>query len=386
MATLNRIRGLASCLSLATAQLVWSASPVAAIEPASAAWPEQDRVTILIKFLPKPGESAAGRVEFVADSCRACTQLHDPAYERFNSRESILQLRVPRSRFLRLSFKAAEGDIERAVVNNQELDLARVAGGQISLELPPLDQDTIWAGAFATEIVETGVTLRMEHGDPERRAGAYAKGPFPSLERRAADNLTFGQREAIRRLKLGEYVERENIGQIMLMGFDTNFPAAHTDAPPHIHMHLRWANNIGTQISHFYIGRDGMLTENRVGIRGFGVPAQTLGRGKSFTTIDRFGRPVYTHIITADGALTIANSRGDQCFLTPANTGFHQGVDLKCGQQESTRIEVLDDITEGTITVKTGILTEYIRYDRQIGHLMNPSGPLSSPASTLNPD
>ncbi|WP_298284516.1 hypothetical protein [Novosphingobium sp.] len=363
-----------------------AASEGSAPAPEASVWPDDDRVMVLIKFLPQPGKDAGSKVAFVPESCRACTQLHDPAFERFNIRESVIQLRVPRGRFLELAFTAGNADAARAFVNDQELALTRT-GGRITLDLPPLAEDAVWAGAFATEIVETGVTLRLEHGDPVRRAGAYASGDFPFVERRAADNLTFAQREAIRRLGLGDYVAREKIGQIMLMGFDTNFPAAHTDAPPHVHMHLRWANNIGTQISHFYIAPDGLLTVNKVGIRGFNAPGQTLGRGQALTTIDRMGRAVYTHTITAQGALTITGPDGKAtCTLLPAGAGFHLGVRLACGSFPAVTIRVEDDMTAGIITVMTGPLREVLRYDPQSGNLLSVNQPVSSPASTLNPD
>lgn len=386
MASVREGRFIAAAALLAASALGSGPAQAAADEAEPPAWPDDDRVTVLIKFLPQAGRDAAARVAFLVDSCRACTQLHDPAFERFNLRESVIQLRVPRERFLELAFAAPEADAARAFVNNQELPLRRV-GERITLDLPPLAEDAVWAGAFATEIVEPGVTLRFEHGDPARQAGAYATGAFPEVERRAADNLTFAQREAIRQLGLGEYVQREKIGQIMLMGFDTNFPAAHTDAPPHVHMHLRWASNIGTQISHFYIAPDGLLTVNKVGVRGLNMPGRTLGRGEAFTTIDRFGRAVYTHTITAGGALTITGPDGKStCTLLPAGAGFHFGVRLACGSAPAVTIRVEDDMAAGIIAVTTGPLREVLRYDPQTGNLKSVNQPVSSPPSTLNPD
>ncbi len=379
------MRGSVWVAALVLAVLAGPAAATADESAAAAPWPDEDRVTVLIKFLPAPGTNTRAQVTFVAASCAACTQLHDPAFERFNPRESILQLRVPRARFLTLAFRAAPGDAARAFVNDQELALTRAVDGTLTLELPPLAEDALWAGAFATEITETGVSLRMEHGDPVRRAGAYAEGPFPEVERRAADNLTFAQREAIRRLRLGDYVAREGIGQIMLMGFDTNFPAAHTDAPPHVHMHLRWANNIGTQISHFYLTPEGLLSHNRAGIRGLPGPAQTYERGTPFATIDRLGRVAYTHTITPEGALVLAGPTGETCLLAPAGSGFHLGVDLSCGGAAPVRISVTDDMAKGIVTVRTGPLVETLRYDRQSGILLTDSGPISTPPSTVNP-
>ncbi|MFM1976688.1 MAG: hypothetical protein RL145_1534, partial [Pseudomonadota bacterium] len=71
---------------------------------AQEAQPNEQMVSVLIKFLKEPGQSADARVQFIEASCKACVRSSDPAYERFNERESVLYLKVPRSRYLDLSF------------------------------------------------------------------------------------------------------------------------------------------------------------------------------------------------------------------------------------------------------------------------------------------
>ena len=345
-----------------------------------------DQVMVLVKFVPDTDKVATDTVQFVPESCGACTEQHDPAYERHNERENILQFQVPRKRHLELAFAAPRGQVRRALVNQQDLPL-RYEGRRVIVTLPPVDEDTFWSAALATDIVETGVVLRFEHADVARRGGDYAIGRFPVVERRAADNLTFAQREVIRRLGLGQSVADSGVGLIMLMGFDTNFPANHADSPPHVHMHLRWSDNIGTQIGHYYLGEDGLLLRNSVGVRGFKMPGRVLGRGETYTTIDRRGLAVYSHTITPEGWLRVARADGAGCLLRPSGQGgFDDGVTVDCGALGQAQVRVRDDMAAGVITVNTDRITEVFRYDRDTGKLINADGAPIVPYSARNPE
>ena len=387
MSILARLKWL--CVPLGLALAIGSTSACAQ-DDASAVpiQPAASTVQILLKLLPADGSAPLGKVMLVPESCRGCVQLHDPAYERFNTRESIVQLRVPRVRSLEIVFDVSARRVRRVLINQQDVTM-RSRDGRLSVALPPLAVDATWAAAFATDIVEPGVSLRFEHADVARRGGAYATGRFPDVERRAANVLTFAQREVIRRLGLGDHVAARRLGMIMLMGFDTNFPAGHTDTPPHVHMHLRWANNIGSQISHFYLNEQGLLTHNRVGIRGFRTPSQTFERGQTFNTIDRFGDTVYSHTVTAEGWLAISRPAPERtnCLIRPlAGASFANGAAIDCGARGSTRITVRDDMTEGAITVETDSTTEIFRYDRDTGMLQSPSEAVPVPFSARNPE
>ncbi|EGH18252.1 hypothetical protein Pgy4_35403, partial [Pseudomonas savastanoi pv. glycinea str. race 4] len=70
----------------------------------------------------------------------------------------------------------------------------------------------------------------------------------------------------------------------------------------------RWPANTGTQIAHYYIGTDGLLLHNIVGVKGIDAPERRFERGESFTTVGPDGRPVYTHRITPQGALADRSS------------------------------------------------------------------------------
>ncbi len=195
--------------------------------------------------------------------------------------------------------------------------------------------------------------------------------------RRAADVLEFAQREVVRRTGLGEQVARGGLGAIQIMGFDTNAPHGHVDSPPHMHMHMRWPRNTGTQIGHYYIGADGLLTHNLAGISGFSAPARRYGRGEAFTTIGPDGAPLYTHRITAQGWLEVGRAGEAPCLIRPAGGagGFADGAEVACPGQAAVRLTVADDPAAGRITVTTGAIVETFRYDPDTGLLSSPTAP-----------
>ncbi|MEJ8631881.1 hypothetical protein P0F65_23020 [Sphingomonas sp. I4] len=148
-------------------------------------------------------------------------------------------------------------------------------------------------------------------------------------------------------------------------------------------MHLRWPDDTGTQIGHYYIGPDGLLTENIVGVKGLGTPERRFGRGETSTTIAPDGRGLYSHRITAQGWLEIARPGGRSCLIKPdGGVGFDAGAQVVCGDEPATRIAVTDDL-RGVLTVVTGPVTEIFRYDPDTGALLSPpSRPRHRPRSS----
>lgn len=346
--------------------------------------PADDRVEIVLKFV-KRGASAVPAARFVPASCAACAIVDTPLFNADNARETLVALRIPRRRSLELSFDGPPGAVRRVLLSGGDVPFRPGAHG-VEVQLPPIAADAITAGEVATHIIEPGMVLRFEHADPARRAGAYASGAFPALQRRAADVLEFAQREVVRRLGLGEQVAREGLGRIQIMGYDTNAPHGHVDAPPHVHMHLRWPQDTGTQIGHYYIGPDGLLTHNEVGVKGLANGTRRFGRGERFTTIAPDGRPVYGHRITDEGWLEIDRPGGARCLIRPdGETGFQAGALVLCGDAMPTRIDVRDDL-RGTLGVVTGPVTEVCRYDPDTGALLSPATPPAPPPSVFVAD
>lgn len=337
--------------------------------------PTAETVKVVLKFM-KTNTGDGPAVVFDQPSCQACSIGHDEGYAAENGRETILELLVPRRRYLTLSF-TVKVPVRRALIETTDLPLTQ-KGATLFLSLPPLVDDAFDAGELATDIIEPGMVLRMEHADPIRRAGAYKAGDFPVTQRRAADNLTFAQREFIRLSGLGVYVAKEGLGNIQLMGFDTNFPHGHLDSPPHMHMHLRWPEVAGTQIGHFYITEKGLLSKIEVGgPQWLHTPGQTFAPGQIFTTYDKRGVPAYTHTITEQGWLTISRPGGMTCLIRPEEVagGFDTGAVLECQGQAARHIFVKDDLL-GRVLVRTNEIVENFDYDTDTGALKAPPQPV----------
>lgn len=337
-----------------------------------------DEVRVVLKFVKRDGAGGAGgaggaSVRFDPASCKTCRIVDEPLFNADNARETAIALQVPRRRSIELAFEARPATVRRVLMESGELPF-RTAGNRIVVALPPLAQDAITAAEVATHIVEPGMVLRFEHADPARRAGAYAAGPFPYLQRRAADVLEFAQRQVVRTLGLGEAAVRRGWGTIQIMGFDTNAPHRHVDAPPHAHMHLRWPGDTGTQIGHYYIDGNGLLSHNLAGVKGMDVPERRFGRGATFATIAPDGATAYTHRITEQGWLEIGDGRGRTCLIRPAAAdGFAGGAIVGCPGVDEQRITVVDDLSDGVLTVTTGDIVETFRYATDSGLLLSPT-------------
>lgn len=352
--------------------LTAAAGVMLAAAPVAAAPRGDDMMRVVLKFVKR--DAGAG-VRFDPATCLACAPITDAYWNADNPRETVVALTVPRRRTLELGFDGAATNVRRVLLESGEIAFRR-EGGRVIVALPPLDHDAITAGEVATHIVEPGMVLRFEHADPARRAGVYASGAFPTLQRDAANTLEFAQREVVRRLKLGEEVERRGIGRIQIMGFDTNAPHGHVDAPPHIHMHLRWPGDAGTQIGHYYIGADGLLSHNMVGIKGMGAPDRRFDRGQTFTTIGADDHPVYTNRITEQGWLEIGRPGEAPCMIAPLGPrGFADGAHVRCPGMSDAPITVRDDLARGVLTVVTGPVVETFRYATDNGALLSPTAP-----------
>lgn len=340
-------------------------------------WNDDEPVKAVFKFVKTGVRPERPAARWLPASCAVCTALDDPAYDRENPLETLIALTLPRRRSLELRFKVDPKSVKRVLL--QAGDLAfRIEGNELVLPVPPLWSDALFAGEMSTHIVEPGMVLRFEHANPLRRGGKYASGTFPALERRAADNIEFAQREFIRSSGLGRHLEQNGLGQIMVMGFDTNYPFGHTDFPPHFHMHLRWpaGAGAGTQIGHFYIDSDGLVTRNVVGWVGVGASEKVFARGETFTTRDMQGRATYAHTITPEGWLRIARPGHPACLIRPLSAavgaGFHTGAALECPGRETVAIRVEDDMAQGALHVASNRVEEIFRYDPDTGRLLSP--------------
>jgi hypothetical protein len=360
---MNRLLKLLPCLLLL-------APPARAAQPTTDPAPNATvLVTLkLMKTASAPAELPV-RLEFPA-SCAACQAVDDPAYARQNSREAVLAMRVPLSTALELRVSTDARAFRRVLLETTDLAFAHDANG-LSFTLPAQIADRPDSGELQTHLYWQGVELRFEHADPARRAGDYATGEFPAVQRQAAANLEFGLLEAIRRLGLDHYVDDENLGRLFLMGFDTNYPHGHRDSPPHFHLAL-WLPNYkgtGSMIPHLYLTPEGLISHSLAGAyrAPLGMPLD-FQPGKAFTAFDNLGRPVFSLTITPEGWLTLGRLDGQQCALKPVGHGFASGVAVACPSFAPLSVSAEDDLDAATLRESVdGKIAAAWRYDPDCG-------------------
>jgi len=335
----------------------------------------QDTVLVTLKLVKKTPDHLPVQVEFPT-GCEVCKSVEDPAYVRQNAREIILAMRLPKSTPVELRVSTAAGAIRRVTLETTDLAFQTTAAG-LNVTIPSQIADRVNSGEFQTHLYWTGVELRFEHADPERRAGDYASGDFPVVERQSAANLEFGLLDAIGKLGIDHYVDDQNLGRLWLMGFDTNFPHGHHDFPPHFHLAM-WLPNYrgtGSLIPHLYLTPQGLISHSLVGASGWPGQLASLDykANQAFTPVDMLGRPVFSLTITPEGWLDLARFDGLRCTLRPIDSGFQSGVTVGCAGFAPDAIRVEDDLDADEIReFINGERYAVFHYDRDTGALIQP--------------
>lgn len=256
-----------------------------------------------------------------------------------------------------------------------------VPAGIQGASLPPDDLADV--SEHYTFIETPGVYIRIGHADQARRRGAYSNGAWVAVEAKAALNLQFAAREAIKALRLDSLVQRHGAQTIMLMNFDTNYPTlgpddAHEDWPPHWHMHLYWNDSPRVRkVGHFYIGPDGLLLGNQSfdfkSLDGRSRIKRWYPHGEDDKTTTPDGLVLYSQSITQHGHFKLTSAEGS-CLLTPMVGGFDSGVTLAFDHDNKwhgRRIWAEDDPSDGRIRLfLNGRLKEDYRYDPDTGTLL----------------
>ncbi len=342
--------------------------------------------------------------------CRGCRLVLNAYVSGQNPKEIFFHVVVPRSRtklvpiFLRIDPRA----VRAVLVGNTDFDLSKTgfsrpqrrADGMASVHfhrsrdgitfdvplhprgtsLPPDDLADVTE--LYTFIETPGVYIRVAHADLQRRRGAYASGPWPEVEAKAALNLEFATREAVKALQLNSALQKDGVATIMLMNFDTNYPTlgpneAHDDWPPHWHMHLYWKDAPKVRkVGHFYIAPNGLLIENEssdlTSLKRGDRETRWYARGESDETRTPGGKVLYSQTVTAEGYFKLASSHGE-CLFTPVAGGLDSGVSLSCGgTHPPLRVRAEDDPAQGTLELfLDDRLVEDYRYDPDTGALLS---------------
>jgi hypothetical protein len=299
-----------------------------------------------------------------------CAVLDGPQYQGENAREIFFHVRVPVSKRSIPGVRVnVGGEAIRAVIVEKNRIPFSTAGAAIMFDMPVVPRARSSTVEVQTSLTWPGIVLRIEHAFPDRRAGKYATGEFPTVQRASALNLEFGFREAIRDLKLDGEVETRGLGKIHLMGFDTNNPLGHEDYPPHIHVILRWPHFAGSQAPHYYIGASGLLLPD-VSVTIDGMPhihPTQIGKGTWLPAIDYLGETLFETLVTDDGGIALRRPGAASCALKPlgaGDRGFAGGALITCSSGEIYRVQAADDTGRGEVRVSVNSQpAEVYRYD-----------------------
>lgn len=151
---------------------------------------------------------------------------------------------------------------------------------------------------------DPGLTLRIEQNHIGRRAGKYRDGDYPALQIQAVNHYMFAMREIAYALDLPQYLNRNQLGYLLILGFETN-NEIHTDYPPHWHLIYRWPNHAGSPAPHLYVGADGRMTENMCYIDCQHGTHHDYGIGEWCPFVDPYGHDVCAIRIDPDGGMSV---------------------------------------------------------------------------------
>ena len=335
-----------------------------------------------------PSQSVPAFQVLLPTGCLDCSLVDDPAYRGENAREIYFHVRVPADRKIIKNIRVdLEGRaIDAVIVEKNRIPFAR-DGGVVTFDLPVAARARSSTVEVQTSLEWPGIVLRIEHAFPERRAGKYATGEFPAVQRAAALNLEFGLREAIRELNLDREVASRGLGKIHLMGFDTNNPLGHEDYPPHIHLILRWPNFAASQAPHYYINSEGRLLPD-VAVTIDGMPhiaVSHFGKGAWLPAIDYLGETLYETLIGDNGEFTLRRPGAGACTLRGGEAGdggFANGVAVTCSSGAVYRVRATDNTERGEVRVTVDSQPEEIyRYDVETAALLSAEPALPKPGA-----
>jgi hypothetical protein len=339
----------------------------------AAAWQEPLSTVVGVKLIQATRDADVRTFDVVLPpDCAGCVVLSGTPYQGRNRRELFFHARVPANQpILRGVLVRTDTAVACVIVEKQRVPFSAEAGA-VRFDLPVAVKARSSTMEVQTHLEWPGIVLRVEHAFPDRRAGKYATGRWPAVERAAALHLEFGLREAIRALGLDREVADKGLGKLHLMGFDTNNPLGHEDYPPHIHLILRWPHFAGSQAPHFYLSEKGRLRGTMVTIDGMPhIAATTVPDGRSLPAVDYLGNTLYETVVTEDGGLMLRRPGGKSCRLEPEGDGFASGARVACDGREAITVRASDDTDRGELRVTVGaVAPEVYRYDVDTAQLI----------------
>jgi hypothetical protein len=229
---------------------------------------------------------------------------------------------------------------------------------------------------------EEHLPIRIEHNHPSRRAGRYADGPWVAGQAGACLNFLIACRQILRDWGLHRRIAEEKLGQISLMGFESNNPL-HGDYPAHWHLiyylpasgDQPMHTSPGSQVPHFYLDERGRTVSNSIMVFGQPERNRVAGPRDPMVYTDPTGSTRLAIDIRPDGGVDLGPAVGQWTYsIRPGEGGrFDQSVRVWREDEVWVRVAVEDDTARGVMTIRVGppggepTLVETSRYDPLTG-------------------
>lgn len=219
---------------------------------------------------------------------------------------------------------------------------------------------------------EPGLTLRIEQNNIGRRAGKYREGDYPATEILAANHYMFAMREIVHALDLPQYLNRNQLGYLLILGFETN-NEVHTDYPPHWHLIYRWPTYAGSPAPHIYLALDGKMTKNVCYVDCHRGCCKDYAPGDWCPLIDPYGHDLCAVRIDEDGGMSVTKPAASIYRMGPYTP---EGVTVYKDGQSIGVIHTANDTEVGKFQVRwecpasssaRASYTETISYDPLTG-------------------
>ena len=172
--------------------------------------------------------------------------------------------------------------------------------------------------------------------------------------------------EILKLMGIPEYLNRNELGCMLLLGFETNHEA-HGDYPPHWHMIFRWPKHCGSKAPHIYMDENGAMTYNLCSVDKLSVK-NTYQPNQWCKFVDCYGRDVCAIAITDDGGLLITKPNGD-VYRMAAYTDA--GVSIWRNEEYVGTVKMTNDSDVGFMVVECQfdtVNTNRSNYKREIAY------------------
>jgi hypothetical protein len=285
-------------------------------------------------------------------------KLHTEGDHEVASRsEYYVFLEGPRgtARDVRIRWPGAQ--IKAVIQGKKSLELRRADDGSVRCDVP-VAAPSLRAAWNTIEIHsnynEEALSVRIEHNDPNRYAGYYAKAEAVAEKSNARLNFVFAARQILRDWGVHREIAAAKLGRIALMGFETNNPL-HGDSPAHWHLIYYWPTETGSQVPHFYLDTKGGVISNGIAILGEPEKNRTANARDPMIFTDPNGRVRFAMDIRPDGGVDIGPQAGEWTYSIVSGDGagdFGRSVRVLRKGRPWIRVAAEDAVESGLLTVR----------------------------------